>query len=564
MNLLTWHGTIARVDRESGARIHAMPWPVRDTADDFDLDLPPVPVSEPTVVAADRPILLQPAPPPPAITLRQDGKYLNADPAHGQILFNRDEGGPWETFLPLPAAAIATLRDIAAHGWTIEETGEAIAPGAWGFEAPFLLTLGSVRIALAASVPQPAPSGDGFVAVATDGTVLHLRRGAALPPRQEIPLGVVHRQDTEAADEFEFRLLPESFLRLQGGTEYNFLPLTVRLAHQDWMHERYWRNTPPLLGPYAASLRVMHDRDKFVMLSNWQEGVLFDERGARSEPGYLFSQHVTSRGMLQREGDRVLIDRAAMDAAPTLSGPTAVFYNGNLPNYYHWVIDALLPLFIMRPYLPPGTRLVLPQTLRDWRDRQGIVDHMAAFAAWGFDDLECVEMPPPLARLEDVYWVDHLEMIHVPAHLLAAARAHVLARVAPRSAPRRIYVRRQKTRIVLNAAEIEDMLEPMGFVTHEMEGASPLQQIELFRDAEFVIAPHGAGLTNLLFCAPGTRVLEIMPDVEYRTAYVEISNKLDLVHAVLPSPTDDGRFFGNMTVDAAALLMLLRQLQNRL
>jgi hypothetical protein len=35
------------------------------------------------------------------------------------------------------------------------------------------------------------------------------------------------------------------------------------------------------------------------------------------------------------------------------------------------------------------------------------------------------------------------------------------------------------------------------------------RKIQIFNSAEVVIAPHGAGLSNLIFCNPGTKVIEI-------------------------------------------------------
>ena len=40
---------------------------------------------------------------------------------------------------------------------------------------------------------------------------------------------------------------------------------------------------------------------------------------------------------------------------------------------------------------------------------------------------------------------------------------------------------------------------------------SVAEQVELFVYADVVVAPHGAGLTNLLFCREGTRIVEIFP-----------------------------------------------------
>jgi capsular polysaccharide biosynthesis protein len=35
------------------------------------------------------------------------------------------------------------------------------------------------------------------------------------------------------------------------------------------------------------------------------------------------------------------------------------------------------------------------------------------------------------------------------------------------------------------------------------------QQVEAFSNAEIILGPHGAGLTNIMFCNPGTKVIEI-------------------------------------------------------
>jgi capsular polysaccharide biosynthesis protein len=78
----------------------------------------------------------------------------------------------------------------------------------------------------------------------------------------------------------------------------------------------------------------------------------------------------------------------------------------------------------------------------------------------------------------------------------------------------------------------------------------------------YVVGGHGAALANIMYCAPGTRVLELSPDGEYRSLYAELSDKLGLVHAILPCATQDDDFFGAMQVDVTLLGKLLLQLQN--
>ena len=78
------------------------------------------------------------------------------------------------------------------------------------------------------------------------------------------------------------------------------------------------------------------------------------------------------------------------------------------------------------------------------------------------------------------------------------------------------------------------------------------------------IAVHGGGLANLLFCPPGTRVLELTPDCEYRPFFWAIAQKLGLLYSVLPCPTNDGSFNGDLIVDLPRLRALLRIVRSTL
>jgi capsular polysaccharide biosynthesis protein len=76
----------------------------------------------------------------------------------------------------------------------------------------------------------------------------------------------------------------------------------------------------------------------------------------------------------------------------------------------------------------------------------------------------------------------------------------------------RIYVSRASApkRRILNEEELIRTLEPYEFKAVELGSMTLAQQAQLFRDAEFVIGPHGAGLTNILF-SNSCGVLELFP-----------------------------------------------------
>ena len=90
--------------------------------------------------------------------------------------------------------------------------------------------------------------------------------------------------------------------------------------------------------------------------------------------------------------------------------------------------------------------------------------------------------------------------------------------------------RKRAARAIHNLRDVQEFLARYDFETVDLEGMSVADQIVLFQRAEFVISPHGAGLANLLFCEPGTKVIEFMPSADLRPSFWLISEKLNLVH----------------------------------
>jgi capsular polysaccharide biosynthesis protein len=83
---------------------------------------------------------------------------------------------------------------------------------------------------------------------------------------------------------------------------------------------------------------------------------------------------------------------------------------------------------------------------------------------------------------------------------------------SPAAAPwRRVFISRARARIrrLVNEEEIAPALARAGFEAVHMEDLSFEEQIRLMGETKVLLAPHGAGLTNMMFCPPGTHVVEI-------------------------------------------------------
>jgi len=84
-----------------------------------------------------------------------------------------------------------------------------------------------------------------------------------------------------------------------------------------------------------------------------------------------------------------------------------------------------------------------------------------------------------------------------------------------------------------------------GIVVLDPSRNSLVEQVQLFRNADGVVGPHGAALANIIYCKPGAIVVEL-PTTEHAGMrfFQDMSAALGLLHAVVPSVACDklGRY----------------------
>jgi capsular polysaccharide biosynthesis protein len=116
------------------------------------------------------------------------------------------------------------------------------------------------------------------------------------------------------------------------------------------------------------------------------------------------------------------------------------------------------------------------------------------------------------------------------------------------SSPDRLYVTRSDAawRRVANEDAVRDLLHAEGFTTIACGKLSVVEQIKLFSRATHVVGAHGAGLANMMFCQPGSAVIEFAtPDPHHHwRCYRNLAHALDLryglVSAESTAPADAG------------------------
>jgi capsular polysaccharide biosynthesis protein len=99
-----------------------------------------------------------------------------------------------------------------------------------------------------------------------------------------------------------------------------------------------------------------------------------------------------------------------------------------------------------------------------------------------------------------------------------------------RAAGRRLYISRglASYRRVLNEIDVVRLLRQHGFEAITLESLSMWQQAEIMTSCEAVVGPHGAGLSNIVFCEPGTKVIEIFSPELVTGFFWKLASQLNL------------------------------------
>ncbi|SDG12145.1 glycosyltransferase family 61 protein [Mucilaginibacter gossypii] len=93
---------------------------------------------------------------------------------------------------------------------------------------------------------------------------------------------------------------------------------------------------------------------------------------------------------------------------------------------------------------------------------------------------------------------------------IESLKRHIQKKLQPaKTASNKVYISRVCRRRILNEDEVVILLRSFGFIIIEDKNRSISEQISIYRNASFIIGPHGASFSNVIWCEPGTQLFEI-------------------------------------------------------
>jgi hypothetical protein len=263
---------------------------------------------------------------------------------------------------------------------------------------------------------------------------------------------------------------------------------------------------------------VVYSRGKLV-----EEALMIPSHKEWFQPEYFFLQKIL------KSGKKLKTDKLVIHA-----------FNAWNDGYFHWITEMLPRLNAVRNELKDAV-LLLPKVCNGIFSRRYAIkrtvwpsekvytspniyeDSLAPFEIGEYQYIH----PGNYITVEKIKAVSYFVLpgnYHVQSmkEVRDLYHSYFLKDAGVKKYPKKIYVSRAKSprRKILNEEEVIQMLTRYGLQTVFFEDLSFKEQVLHAYHAKMVVSIHGAGLTNILFMQPGSKVLELtsvntLPDLCY-------------------------------------------------
>ena len=211
-------------------------------------------------------------------------------------------------------------------------------------------------------------------------------------------------------------------------------------------------------------------------------------------------------------------------------------YQAGRPNFSHWLLENMPQLFALEDLDEPGIRIVTNDSPTAWQ--------CESLALMGFGRDDVFDHSKSMTRVGRLYIATIRSATSTQSERDPVGREWVVERLGGRRdraegsrRPLRVFLSRQDMRrgYITNMPDVEEVLNRYGIEVYCASDTSFQQDVDYFRHVELLVAPHGAGMANMVF-ARSCHVIEIAcgakwsTDLFYHTA-LEFGFSFDTVRA---------------------------------
>lgn len=225
-----------------------------------------------------------------------------------------------------------------------------------------------------------------------------------------------------------------------------------------------------------------------------------------------------------------LLQEKKLRSPELLAGQFAVLATALGGSYAHWLLDELPRLISLRecgelPDLIAHAQAECCRSALKLANFQGRLIEPVRRKHLQVDELIVPALPG---------WVGYVDVAQVQRVVNFTASIQASSAFTPE----RIYISRALAlrRHIENESAVIAALTDRGFTCVQLERLSLAEQIALFRTVKVVVAPHGAGLANLVFSRPGTRVIECFGHHYVNSCFAQLAEACELDYISIVAP----------------------------
>jgi len=320
----------------------------------------------------------------------------------------------------------------------------------------------------------------------------------------------------------------------------NTLVLQVTPEHDTWTNDRF------VLDPAMDSVKTVGSSFSPSFVTKDVYGYVMDDGLLLGHRFFLCNANnpTASKKRLLLNSLSLVAD-VAKKAKRHVIDPDVLYIVGaaaGYTNYYHWINQCLPAIELGRRIAQEQNtnyRIVMPP-LNRWRVR--------SLKNLGVEADEYV-------ILEDDEFMLGAKMLYTSPlcgtynfnptpeidDLLRGYREQCLSSASDFNPSKRIYITRKDSgkRRLKNESELMEALSACGFEEIMLSKLTIDEQARAFNQAEIIVAPHGAGLTNLTFATAQCHLIEIMPDNYVNPCFFKIAQFRGMsYHQILAKRSD--------------------------
>ena len=190
---------------------------------------------------------------------------------------------------------------------------------------------------------------------------------------------------------------------------------------------------------------------------------------------------------------------------------------GSGDNYFHFIFDIVPKIYISLNQIKKKINFYYVSRPQKWQ--------IKIFKILGVSEKKLIDSSKYKHIFADkVICIDHPwynkgyiqnEVKKIPKWVMLINRKIFLNKSVRFNSFKKVFLDRSTSRFnhckIFNQSSLDDWLKKNSFGIYTPEKLSHEKQIYLFRNASIILGAHGAALTNIVFCKPGTKVIEIIP-----------------------------------------------------